>query len=272
MDRPRRILVATDLTPSCDRAIERAVRLATEWNAELVVTHALQDDGTSRDEALELLRADLGDAGGRAVDLVLEYGDPVTLLSDTARRLSCELIICGPGAARSPWALVIGSTTERLLPRSPAPVLVVRRRAFSSYQSLVVASDFSAAAQRALQVADGWWPDAALTVFHACEAPFSSRGGLSPVGRDAAVRTATAQGQRHLDETPGLSRRPRLVVEHGHPGLKLDAHAFDARQPLVVLGTEARTGLEGLLLGSVAARLLPMLHADTLVVGPPAAR
>src|SRR5688572_30512216 len=40
--RPSRILLATDLTSRCDRALDRAVQLAREWDAQLHVLHAIE--------------------------------------------------------------------------------------------------------------------------------------------------------------------------------------------------------------------------------------
>jgi hypothetical protein len=40
---PKKILLATDLSCRCDRAMDRAVALATEWQAQLVVLHVLQE-------------------------------------------------------------------------------------------------------------------------------------------------------------------------------------------------------------------------------------
>lgn len=39
---PRSILLATDLTSRCDRAFDRAARLARQWNAPLHVLHAIE--------------------------------------------------------------------------------------------------------------------------------------------------------------------------------------------------------------------------------------
>jgi hypothetical protein len=40
---PRRVLLATDLGARCDRALDRAAALASGWQAELVVVHALEE-------------------------------------------------------------------------------------------------------------------------------------------------------------------------------------------------------------------------------------
>ena len=40
--KPRNIMLATDLTPASDRAFDRAVQLATEWDAALTVCHVVE--------------------------------------------------------------------------------------------------------------------------------------------------------------------------------------------------------------------------------------
>lgn len=39
---PRRIILATDLSARCDRALDRAAALASAWQAELIALHALE--------------------------------------------------------------------------------------------------------------------------------------------------------------------------------------------------------------------------------------
>lgn len=39
---PRTILLATDLSARSDRALDRAVQLARQWNSKLLIVHALE--------------------------------------------------------------------------------------------------------------------------------------------------------------------------------------------------------------------------------------
>jgi nucleotide-binding universal stress UspA family protein len=41
-EKPNNILLATDLTPACDRALDRAVQLAIAWDAALTVCHVVE--------------------------------------------------------------------------------------------------------------------------------------------------------------------------------------------------------------------------------------
>jgi len=40
---PKKVLLATDLSARSDRALDRATQLARQWDAGLVVVHALED-------------------------------------------------------------------------------------------------------------------------------------------------------------------------------------------------------------------------------------
>jgi len=40
---PHKILLATDLSARCDRALDRAGILADRWDAELVALHVIED-------------------------------------------------------------------------------------------------------------------------------------------------------------------------------------------------------------------------------------
>ena len=44
MTAPRKIMLATDLTPAGDRAFDRAVELAQEWDADLIVLHVVESN------------------------------------------------------------------------------------------------------------------------------------------------------------------------------------------------------------------------------------
>lgn len=40
---PRSILLATDLGPRCDQALDRAIVLSRQWQAKLIIIHVLAD-------------------------------------------------------------------------------------------------------------------------------------------------------------------------------------------------------------------------------------
>jgi nucleotide-binding universal stress UspA family protein len=78
-----------------------------------------------------------------------------------------------------------------------------------------------------------------------------------------------AESQAFLATTPAVAASGRsiaVVCEYGEVGTLLQELVQVRGVDLVVLGTEGRKGLAGLLLGSVAQRLLGGLAVDVLVV------
>lgn len=286
---PRSLLVATDLSSRCDRAIDRAVLLARQWQARLVVATVLEkarmgqlqaqgSQALSGEEAAQLqeqarrrMDAELGDAGV-PFELHVAHGPVGPTLLQVAAERGCDLIVTGTARAHGLGRLVLGSTVDLLVRRAPVPVLVVRQRGRRPYPRLVVASDWSAPARQALEVAAAGWPEAAVTLFHAYGAAYPARAGVDlALARDAGGEQATRTAAAFIAESQlpdALRRRLQLWLASGDPGLLLQAHGWRHPDDLLVLGTAGRTGLAAMLLGSVAERLLDMVENDVLLVRP----
>lgn len=277
-----RILLATDLSCRCDRALDRATGLAQVWGAQLVVVHALperelvSDDRPSwrrpvdpREAAWQRVRADLRGAEGIAVDVIVERGEPGTVIVATAERLGCELIVTGVARDETLGRMLLGSTVEHVTRLAAVPTLVVKSRPRGMYTNVVVATDFSEASREALETALALLPEAQISLFHAFDIPFEGLRDDRASARETLTHEAQAQAWAFLEATPAVAASKRFIAticEHG--GVEsLLADLVQARGvDLVVVGTSGRGGLASLLLGSVAQRLLQRLPVDVLVV------
>lgn len=99
------ILVATDFSPRADRALRRAVLVARQFSARIILLHALDDElpepllAVQRDGSEELLTEMAATiATNDQVDCSyrLVMGDPFRALVDTARDLEPDLVALGP--------------------------------------------------------------------------------------------------------------------------------------------------------------------------------
>ncbi|HVR54976.1 MAG TPA: universal stress protein [Pseudorhodoferax sp.] len=283
------ILLASDLSPRSDRALERALLLARQWRAPLVAltvlpagaalaSHpvlALTSDAVAqraaRRQAERRLHADLA---GADVPLTarVELGEVAPTVLAIAQAERCGLIVSGVARYEALSRVLLGSTVDALARRAPVPLLVVRERARSAYGRVVVSTDFSAHARHALLAAVALFPQAMFTLFHAYGNPYPLLGGMDvEQARQAGRAAAQEQARIFLDETPlppAVRARIGLQLAHGDPGLLLREHGAEHPGELIVLGTQRRTGLTGLLLGSVAERVLELAESDVLVVPP----
>lgn len=281
---PRRILLATDLGARSDRALDRAITLARDWQAELVVAHAL--DGAdvpdfldaTRDlpswrrgpEPQEIATAALArDLEGLdfPVTTIVEEGDPVDIILKAATKHACDLIVIAVARVEVLGSFLLGTTVDRLLRSATVPVLVVRARPHHAYRSVVVAADVSAASRAALGKAAQFFPQTPFHVFHAYQPPMAAMLGDQASGSDDSTRAAKAEMEVFLNEA-GINRQHVLdvLVERGDPQLLIQQYVRSFGADLVVLGSHGKGSLLELLLGSTSKSVLADLDCDALVV------
>lgn len=283
--RPHRILLATDLSARSDRALARAAQLATAWQSELIVAHAVHPSDVAERDRLtgsapswrrpeswtqtlqRSLDADLAAEGIRARSTVL-VGHAATAVQQAVGSTDAGLVVLGIAKDARMERLQLGSTVEALVRGSRVPVLNVRGRARGPYRHVVIATDFSDHSMDALRVAASWFEGARLTLFHAYLPP-----GAAPVAgstADDSWRASIAQeSTSHLAraELPGaVAARLERVIERGQTEALLADFVASADVDLVVLGSHGRGGIARALLGSTAENLLHTLDCDTLLV------
>ncbi len=285
---PTTVLLATDLSSRCDRALDRAVILTRQWDAHLVALTVVEPGahvatatakamGTPGAQALSHeiqlaerhLRADLAMEDVPLTTRV-EKGPVTEAILGACEAHAAGLVVTGVARNEALSRLVLGSSVDALARRSPVPLLVVRRRARAAYREVVVASDFSSASRHALETAAALFPDAGFTLFHAFGNPYPAIGGIDPAQvRNDGHRRAEAEATAFLQacELPQPVRhRLQLSLAYGDAGALLHARSASHPDDAVVLGTQRRGGLLRLLLGSVAQRILEQSENDVLLV------
>lgn len=283
----RGILLATDLSARCDRALDRAMLLSTEWQRRLVVLHVIEsgsgsaamlDDppsGIAPDPVRVARRQLINDVGdvAESATLIIEKGQPADGIIRVARREGSELIVLGIARDELLGRYALGTTVDGLLRGAPAPLLIVEARAREPYRHIVVATDFSESSRHALETAARFFPTRRLTLFHAFEPAME---GLVPDRSDyrrEARAAAIAEGLRFMAGTslPGGSPEPELHVEQGEPAALLRAYVRGGDADLVVLGSHGRSAIFEIFIGSVAKRILDRLPCDAFLVREPRA-
>lgn len=284
---PRKILLATDLSSRCDRALDKSVELARRWNAELHVLHVLEPSGVDwehsppldmpswrrppdRDRLVEQqIRRDVSEEIGTFY-VHVEEGEAAEIIDRVARAQGCDLIVTGVARDETLGRYFLGTTVNKVVRRTAIPVLVVKRRAHP-YARIVVATDFSDSSVHALNATAAYFPDVPVTLLHGFEISFSGfldrsdfRDHLQAIEREAAseflARTSLTDEQR---------LRVSVLVEHGAPETMIRAYMQDKDVPLVVIGTHGRSAAFDILIGSVARRILESAPGDVLLVREP---
>lgn len=277
---PRRLLLATDMTPRCDRPLERAKQLALEWRADLTVLVVQQgpstpeevsawlDGGSTGHAFAPAARAELAEefAGtGLAPSLQVLEGDVTDGILEAAATFTDALVVIGASTNAPMQKLILGSTAARLAQELAHPLLVVRQRTRGSYGRILVANDFSDASRRALETALRLFPGRPVTLLHVLE-----EGANGPAELSAEVaREAREKSERFLEGCPAaVAGRGRIRLATGR-GLVTEAvtrHVVEEAVGLVVLGVHRQSAVARVFMGSTSEDLMQQLPCDTLLV------
>lgn len=133
------ILLATDGSPSAERALQFAIGLCQDTGAKLDVltvrTLAAHGDpeaphGDHMDvqpvvESIAVAVARVAQHHGIDAVAHTAYGSPAAMAAETARALGADLIVVGSHGREGMRHLALGSVSRELLSCSPVPVTVV---------------------------------------------------------------------------------------------------------------------------------------------------
>ncbi len=289
------ILAATDFSPTADAAVRRAALLAKAGGAMLDIVHSVyapplaeawrklvESEGITEDivrakaaERLATLAADIARRTGVTPTTHLLSGKPPLALAQWAKDNTTDLIVIGAHGERLLLDLFVGSTALKLLRLSAVPVLLVKRHPPFDYERILVATDFSPAAQGAANLAARFLPDANLYLFHAFEAPFERQmtyAGSDDEAVDRYRRLGETEARWQMEEFAKSLETPEKFVckvRHGYAPALINQYAVDIGADLLVLGAQRQSEFAAALLGSVAVHLVNETRSDLLLVPHP---
>lgn len=282
-----RILCPTDFSEFSSRALEHALRLAKWYEATIAalhVYHFVSPPPTKlptiavrphlsteiKEEILRELRDFTGPArtAGLHVEHLVVEGDPVDEIVKEAGR--ADLLVLGTHGRRGFEKLMLGSVAERVLRKSPCPVLTVPRRAPGSppdgspaFKAIVCPIDFSEGSQRALEFALSLAKeaDSGLSLLHVVE----GLPEIGPTDRSRFDLMAYSELMRRIardrvrDLIPEGARqwcRPEAIVASGKACRCILKVAEERRADLIVMGVTGRGRIDRMLFGSTTAQVV----------------
>ena len=221
-------------------------------------------------------------------EIMVCEGNPAHEVVTAAAQLRADLIVLSTIGRSGLKRVLLGSTAERILRHAHCPVLTVRRQPDESAQrllavekplysdrlpwrSMLVPLDFSQLSTRALRAAVilARQSGARLLLLNVIEPnPY-------PSGMDGAVLVmpdfkVAQKSKRELvklaQRLVPRSRRVTTLVARGRPSDVIVATAEERRADLIVLSTHGHTGLDRLLMGSVAELVIRHARCPVLVL------
>ncbi|MCI4625156.1 MAG: universal stress protein [Candidatus Magnetoovum sp. WYHC-5] len=265
------ILLATDGSPYSEGAINEAVLLAKSCGIRLTMLYvqglndAFETGGMTFVESMDKHILDYFDnvrekAAEENVELdivIRRTSDAYKGIIDEAFERRSDIIIMGRRGMTGLKRIVMGSVTAKVLAYSPCKVLVVPKETEIRGENVMLATDGSkyseAATTEAINMAKRCPQVKSLTVMSVA----TEKEKVSSVEKLLTEVTANAKSQ-------GVT--PKMVVKVGTPYERILETARENNINIILMGTHGRTGLEKLLMGSVAERVVALSPCSVLVI------
>lgn len=296
-DKTAKIVVGIDFSSEAEVAAHQALGVARHLGAELVLVHvratvelpALPEKRGGADRAMQerwrehdarelaAVREELGSlrerlsGQGALVSQLLVEDYPDDGLCAAASQLGARFMVVGTHGRTGLRWIHMGSVAQHVVRQSETDVLVARRSSRDTYHRILVATDFSASAERALDGAIALAaPDAAIDIVHHVPTRWRAGGNVAAgelLSRDIDLLAefAREQGADLLarKQIPGFELLFHVSTERPVPGVVhwLETHRYD----LAVLGSHGRRGIRRFVLGSVAEAVVRHAPCSVLV-------
>lgn len=287
----QRIIVGHDWQPGGYLAVRSAAALAKRCDAHVKPVHVVEPYPMYQRLAHPLTSpysmAELAQRAGEALQKLtddmrpelprMEYevrtGKPFVELIVARRAWQADLLLVGTrveGQSR-----FLGGTGERVVRKALAPVLVAKQALGEAPKTIVAPTDFSEGAKKAAQEAIAFVQHFGghLVFLHVLELPsahavgYGPQMGALPPMPLISPEEIKAEWQAFFADLPALAD---VSYEHstseGHAVTIIGETAEKHKADLIIMGAHGRTGLEHMLMGSVAEGVARQAPCSVLTI------
>jgi nucleotide-binding universal stress UspA family protein len=275
------ILHPTDFSESSEQALRAARGLARSRGARLVLLHVVEPETIpaeliGADPRLEEARREIEERAARlgreepglVVEGRVSQGPAVGEVLALAAETRCDLIVMGSHGRTGLARALMGSVAESVARGARCPVLIVKAprppagaaSAAAPYRAILVPTDFTARSREALDLAGSLAGEGTrVIVLHVVVAVHVAAEGLE-LALEERLRALSVPG-------PGVRMEYRLREGDAADEVLGEARASSA--DLVVMASHGRTGLDRLLVGSVAGKVMAGAACPVMILRTP---
>lgn len=268
MSKPRRLLVPVTQNSHSLHALDQALDLALSTKAGVTVlsvapaydgdlgltsvgdvVHRLNEPA---EKALSLSLAMAKEKGLR-IEAILAQGETPLAIVEGASQVKADLIVMGIANHSPLTRFVKGNVPLRTIGHSSVDILLIPQKAQLAFGRLLFATDGSrhaeAAARTSVNLSKAY--NAELIILHVVDMPFPQLAEIQ-----LAAAQYQAHGQKALEAALALAReagvQARGILKEGDAAATILATAKEEQVDCLVLASHGKSGLERLLMGSVA--------------------
>jgi nucleotide-binding universal stress UspA family protein len=286
----KKILVPVDFSDHSKFAAQKALSLAQVCRATLYFLHVGETAKTSAERLCTFLN-ELHAPENVGIKKFVAQGIPESVILSTAQKLETDAIIMGHRGLSGLKQLMQGSVAAKILREAECPVLIIKKKKqqeFGGYvlpqirnieeafqaDNILVPLDFSPASKQAFRYAAylAHTYNSTIYTLTVYDRKFKEEGD------DRKKHTAIIVHRRKIQlwkAFPELIRttpynrseiRVKRLLLDGDPFAKIESVCQKKEIDLVLMGTNGRTGLEHLLIGSVAEKVLRNIACPVMTI------
>jgi nucleotide-binding universal stress UspA family protein len=271
-----RILLPTDGSETASTAATAAITLASRFDAELHIIYVIETESLPyvspnvRDELAQRGHEAVAEVSDRATDYGIDMTTTIVEEDKPAHRGILEyadtheigLIVMGTYGRTGLGRLILGSVTEQTLRAADVPVMTVRGETDidRAFDSILVPFDGS---QSALTAVDEATQLAARTDGTVHFLNVVDHGALTgnDIQAGRVLEALKESGEQALETATERAKQRDITigdvsVQVGSPSRTIIDHIETVESNCVVMGTHGRSGVNRVLIGSVAERVI----------------
>ncbi len=289
----RTILVPTDFSSSADSALAYAFQFAEVYDADVHILHIVERPMATipdlppevvtmaQDKAMDAMAQLLRRHGKTEKDVTITVkperltASIPEMIGAFAEENRCDLLVLGTHGRRGARRLLLGSVAEEVIRHARIPALTVREGEEPTpgdrQRHILVPIDLSDSTDAAIRVAT----DVALKfkarieLLHVVDIGFYPYYGLLEDPVAELEQKALDVAGKELEKRASALRDAGIDVEvhrrKGHVAERILAFTSENDLDLVVMASHGRSGVDRVLLGSVAERVLRAAHVPVMV-------
>jgi len=267
------LLLATDGSKFSDGALQEAIFFGQACSAKIIALHVVKiqaESLKSADSTLRIRRRELEpyfdelrkmarDSGVEVEIVIIGAGNPEEAIIEQARMRQADVILMGRHGKAGRLSLLIGRMTSRVLDLGFPRVLVVPKDFISSGTHVLLATDNSPGALKAVEEA--------MSLGQRCKTLKEMtvmavvKGQTDVAGMQQTVDALCLQLQQ-----AGPQVTCRALVQVGEPTDRILQAARERHADMILIGGRGKRGMTRMLLGQVTKKVTGGAHCAVLVV------
>jgi nucleotide-binding universal stress UspA family protein len=284
MKKVNRILVAIDRSAMAEEALKRAVSIAKEKEAQLVVMHVIEpsfiespfvqsiDKNEIKKKVTEQVDRLTSKEGLKYV-LFVESGSAASSIALKVQNINVDLLIIGTHGKDDISSNYFGSTTLKLIQKTRIPVLVVKNEAGYAYKKMLAPTNLSDYSKESILFSRTLFDTPALKYLHAYVTTDEFQALTYRISVDQQgqfKKELLSDAHIALEKFAKDVSEGEMALVGYNASINEDLLAYIEKDEadLLVLGSKGVGNLNSFLFGSTASYLVRNSPTDVLVYVP----